>query len=207
MGIEFDLVTDCAAFKMTTTKEDVPREVVQWLMYLQDFLFTIEHRAGTRMKHVDSLSRFPVMVVASEVQSQILRAQKKDEHLAAVAEILKQKPYAHFTIKNNLIYKQVGGVELLAIPKSMETEVIRTAHNFGHMGAEKNMHIIRQEYFIPHLDRKVAEFISNCIECITHNRKLGKQEDYLHCIDKGDKPLTTLHVDHLGSLDITAKKY
>lgn len=36
---------------------------------------------------------------------------------------------------------------------------------------------------------------------------MGKQEDYLHCIDKGDKPLTTLHVDHLRSLDATSKKY
>lgn len=32
MGIQFDLVTDCSAFKHTAMKKYVPREVVQWLM-------------------------------------------------------------------------------------------------------------------------------------------------------------------------------
>lgn len=207
MGIEFDLVTDCAAFKMTTKKKDVPREVVQWLMYLQDFSYNIEHRAGNRMKHVDSLSRYPVMIVTSEVHAQILRTQQKDEHLAAVAEILKQKPYADFKMKNQLIYKQIGGLDLLAVPKSMEKEIISSAHNFGHTGTQKTMHAIRQDFYIPQLERKVNQHIANCIECIIHNKKLGKQEDFLHCIDKGDTPLTTLHVDHLGTLDSTSKNY
>lgn len=159
------------------------------------------------MKHVDSLSRYPVMIVSSEVHAQILRAQKKDEKLAGVYEVLKHKAYADFKIKNNLIYKQMNGLDLLAVPKSMEKEIIRSAHNFGHMGIQKTKHAIQQDYYIPHADRKIGQFIFNCIQCITHSQKLGKQEDILHCIDKGEAPLTTLHVDHLGSLDPTLKSY
>jgi len=189
LGIEFDLVTDCAAFKQTISKKDVPREVTPWLMYLQDFTFNVEHRAGTRMQHVDSLSRFPIMIVSS------------------VREILKHGPYADYINKNNLIYKQVNGQELLAVPKCMEKEIITSSHNFGHMGTQKTMHAIQQDFHISHLEKKVKQTISNCIECITHNHKLGKQDDFLHAINKGDTPLSTLHVDHLGSLDMTSKSY
>jgi len=94
LGIEVDLVTDCAAFKQTISKKDVPREVTPWLMYLQDFTLYVEHRAGTRMQHVDSLSRFPIMIVSSEVNTQIKRAQQNYEHLMTVQEILKHEPYS-----------------------------------------------------------------------------------------------------------------
>lgn len=50
-------------------------------MYLQDFVFNIEHRAGDRMKHVDGLSRFPVMLVTSEIRARICKAQQEDDHL------------------------------------------------------------------------------------------------------------------------------
>ncbi|XP_050339490.1 uncharacterized protein K02A2.6-like [Bactrocera neohumeralis] len=40
-----------------------------------------------------------------------------------------------------------------------------------------------------------------------HNQKLGKKDDFLHCIDKGDVPQSTLHIDHLGTLDATSKSY
>ncbi|CAD7001962.1 unnamed protein product [Ceratitis capitata] len=36
-------------------------------------------------------------------------------------------------------------------------------------------------------------------------RKLRKQVDFLYCINKGDVPLFTIRVDHLGPLDVTSK--
>jgi len=75
------------------------------------------------------------------------------------------------------------------------------------MGTQKIMHAIQQDFHISHLEKKVKLTISNCIECITHNQKLGKHDDFLHAIKKGDTPFSTLHVDHLGSLDLTSKSY
>ena len=69
------------------------------------------------------------------------------------------------------------------------------------------MHHVQQQFYIPHLARKVSQHISNCIKCIIHNEKLGKREGFLNCIDKGDCPLHTLHVDHLGPMDSTSKLY
>jgi len=42
--------------------------------------------------------------------------------------------------------------------------------------------------------------MKNYIDCILAERKQDKQEDFLNPIDKGDIPLDTYHVDHLGPL-------
>ncbi|XP_040175046.1 uncharacterized protein LOC120907873 [Anopheles arabiensis] len=39
------------------------------------------------------------------------------------------------------------------------------------------------------------------------NKKLGHKDGFLNCIDKGDTPLHTLHMDHVGPMDATAKQY
>ncbi|XP_055931873.1 uncharacterized protein K02A2.6-like [Argiope bruennichi] len=56
--------------------------------------------------------------------------------------------------------------------------------------------------------RKGVEYlISNCIECILVNKKRGKSEGLLNLIPKDDVPFSTYHVDFLGPLPSTNKKY
>lgn len=49
LGREFKLVTDCQAFKSTTTKKELPPAVTRWILYLKDYKYVIEHRKGTSM--------------------------------------------------------------------------------------------------------------------------------------------------------------
>lgn len=209
LGIKFKLVTDCIAFKQTTQKQDIPREVAQWVLYLQDFDYSMEHRAGEKMKHVDYLSRYPqnVYMITTEMSTRLKKAQQSDDHIKAVVKILQDGPYDNYKLKGGLLYKEVVGNELLVVPKQMEREVIQRAHESGHFATRKTMHSIQQQYYIPHLEVKVTKFINNCIACIIHSKKLGKLEGHLHCIEKGDVPLHTLHIDHLGPMDATAKQY
>ncbi|XP_068145515.1 uncharacterized protein [Drosophila tropicalis] len=126
-GFKFDLVSDCAAFKQTTTKSDVPREVSQWILYMEDFTFKAVHRPGDKMRHVDFLSRFPLrnMVVTTELTTRIRKAQLEDNIIKAVLKILSQRPYQDFKLKGGLHYKVVKGNDLLAVPKLMERDVIQ----------------------------------------------------------------------------------
>lgn len=209
LGCAFKLVTDCVAFKQTLNKKDIPREVVQWVIYLQDFEFQVEYRPGEKLKHVDCLSRYPqqIMLVSSEISARIKKAQANDTMIKAVAEVLSSRPYDAFKMKAGIMYKTINGNDLLVVPKVMEKEIITNAHNFGHFAVQKTLHSVQQNFWIPHLERKVTQIIGNCVKCIIHNRKIGKKEGYLHCINKGEKPLDTLHVDHLGPMDATTKQY
>ena len=55
-----------------------------------------------------------------------------------------------------------------------------------------------------HLIEKV---IRNCIKCILAEWKHGKQDGWLHNIDKGELSLDTYHTDHLGPIPSTKKSY
>lgn len=56
-GMRFKLATDYAVFQQTTCKQDVPREVGQWILYLQDLSFEVEHCLGKKMKYVHHFTR------------------------------------------------------------------------------------------------------------------------------------------------------
>lgn len=60
---------------------------------------------------------------------------------------------------------------------------------------------------MPSLRAKVEKVIRNCVSCILEEKKHGRQEGYLNPIDKGEVPLDTFHVDHLGPLATTRTSY
>ncbi|KAL0851475.1 hypothetical protein ABMA28_007272 [Loxostege sticticalis] len=208
-GKKFKIVTDCKAFEMTLSKKDLAMStrVARWVLLLQDYDFTVEHRSGTKMRHADALSRNPfVAVVTSKLHDDIQRAQETDEGQRAIMQILKQgHPYNDYYLYRNLLYK--GLEQQLVIPAKMEQEVIKRAHDYGHFGRKKTLDLISKDYYIHDLGRKVDEYIKTCIPCLLANRKEGKQEGFLQPIDKGETPLHTLHLDHVGPLTETRKQY
>jgi hypothetical protein len=56
LGIQFKVLTDCSALRTTFSKRDLIPRVARWWLEVQDFNFSIEHRPGNRMTHVDALS-------------------------------------------------------------------------------------------------------------------------------------------------------
>lgn len=208
LGIKFKIVTDCEAFKKTMDKKDLTTRVARWALLLEEFDYEIEHRKGERMKHVDALSRYPaVMTVENVVLRQIQGAQQQDSSLKAIIKILEHETYDDYVLENGTLYKEQDGDKLLVIPKSLQTEIIRTAHEPGHFGAKKTESLINKNYFIPKVRKKVEEYIASCVSCILGNRKQGKQEGLLNPIPKQSVPLDTYHLDHCGPFQSTKKNY
>ncbi|GFY00830.1 hypothetical protein TNCV_2142221 [Trichonephila clavipes] len=50
------------AEKKDYAKKELITRIARWALQLEEFDYEIEHRAGSRMKHVDALSRYPVMM-------------------------------------------------------------------------------------------------------------------------------------------------
>ena len=59
IGRDFKLVTDCQTLLSINTQTTRSPQLARWLTLIQDFQFTVEHRGGTRMSHVDAVSRNP----------------------------------------------------------------------------------------------------------------------------------------------------
>ncbi|GFW77668.1 hypothetical protein TNCV_133591 [Trichonephila clavipes] len=89
----------------------------------------------------------------------------------------------------------------------MQTELIKLAHEKGHFSSAKTEEIVKREFFIPNLSKQVQNVIINCVSCILANKKCGKKEGFLNPIPKEDVPLSTYHVDFIGPLPSTNKRY
>lgn len=208
LGIDFKIVTDCQAFQQTMNKKDICSKIARWAIVINEFDCVIEHRKGVSMKHVDALSRVnPVMVVEDVFMQQIQQLQKRDKFCEAIVEILKERSYDNFVLRNDVLFKELEGKYLFVIPKSMEYNVIKQVHDRGHFCDLKVKSMIEESYFIDDLLKKIKKMSSNCVNCILINRKSGKQECFLRPIDKLDVPLHTLHMDHVGPLPSTSKNY
>uniref|UniRef100_A0A2S2QL03 RNA-directed DNA polymerase n=1 Tax=Sipha flava TaxID=143950 RepID=A0A2S2QL03_9HEMI len=110
-------------------------------------------------------------------------------------------------VESDLLYELRDHKKLLVVPRGMHREIIQNAHGVGHFGVKKVVELLNREYSISNVEERVKRFIVNCVPCILINRKSGRQEGFLHTIDKGDVPLDTWHIDFLGPLSSTARGY
>lgn len=207
LGKKFKLVTDCLAFKQSLNKKIPNARISRWFVTLSEFDFIVEHRAGDKMRHVDALSRATIMVISAVASNRILEAQKNDETACEIVrKIEKGESVDDFVMKNGILYRGIEG-EQLYVPQQMQEELIRNAHARGHFGVRKTKERLTGEYYIANLDDKIKKCIENCVTCIVSEKKKGKLEGQLRPIPKGDVPLDTFHVDHLGPMPSTRKSY
>ncbi|GFX92176.1 hypothetical protein TNCV_1740961 [Trichonephila clavipes] len=194
-------------FRRLCKKELITR-IARWALQLEEFDYEIEHRAGSRMKHVDSLSRYPVMMVCNDtLTSKLKKAQEEDDNIQTLKSLLEKQESEEFFERNGILYKYLNGRELILTPKAMQAELIKLIHENGHFSVGKTEEIVKQEFFIPNLFNVVKKVIVNCVPCILANKKTGKKEGFLNPISKESIPLSTYHVDFIGPLSSTNKNY
>ena len=213
LGISFKLVTDYRAFTLIMSKKDLCARIARWALMLEEFQYSIEHRPGKNMMHVDALSRnpLPTCFVLDETEEGLIarlkKAQMKDENVKNLYNLVLQNKSSEYIIRGGLLYKEGAGDLKLVVPKIMQSQIIRKAHEKGHFSVNKTEAVVKQDYWIGNLRSKVEKIIHNCITCILAEKKQGKQEGLLNPIEKGSIPLDTFHIDHLGPLPSTKKNY
>lgn len=58
LGIPFTVFTDCEALSQTLNRQRITPKLARWALYLEKMDYTIKHRSGGEMAHVDALSRY-----------------------------------------------------------------------------------------------------------------------------------------------------
>ncbi|GFW01347.1 retrovirus-related Pol polyprotein from transposon 17.6 [Trichonephila clavipes] len=83
-------------FRRLCKKELITR-IARWALQLEEFDYEIEHRAGSRMKHVDALSRYPVMMVCNDtLTSKLKNAQEEDDNIRTLKSLLEKQESEEF---------------------------------------------------------------------------------------------------------------
>lgn len=60
LGIRFRVVTDCSGVTYLDSHHNTKPEAAWWLDQLNDYDYSFRHRSGSRIAHVDALSRAPM---------------------------------------------------------------------------------------------------------------------------------------------------
>ncbi|GFV14339.1 transposon Tf2-6 polyprotein [Trichonephila clavipes] len=129
LGQHFKIVTDCSAFQKTMQKKELFTRIARWALQLEEFDYEIEHRAGSRMKHVDALSRYPVMMVCNDtLTSKLKKAQEEDDNIQTLKSFLEKQKSEEFFERNGILYKYLNGRELIVTPKAMQAELHKLIH-------------------------------------------------------------------------------
>lgn len=218
IGITFKVVTDCNALRSTLTKRDIVPRIARWWLATQEFDFSIEYRPGTKMGHVDALSRNPVpptnieeevpmCVVNINEDDWVLSAQLSDKRCKEIHETLTEKPNTteyknlkkEYVLKGNRLYRVTEKGEKWVVPKTARRQILTYYHDgMGHFGTEKTLEAIQNRYWFSSMRNYVRNYISACLGCLYNKKPTGKRPGSLHSIDKKDVPMDTLHLDHLG---------
>lgn len=203
-GIKFKIVTDCASLKMTLDKKEISPRIERWAIELMEYDYVLEHRAGTRMQHVDALSRATNILVIEDnpLELELAISQNRDPKIQKLREKLENAEDKQFEMRNGLVYKKKNSELRFYVPEKMESHVLRKYHDdLGHFGPEKTLNAIDKTYWFPQMHDKIKEHIRNCLKCIAFSPCVGKAEGFLHPIPKGNVPFATFHVDHVGPID------
>lgn len=220
VGIPFKILTDCNAVRATLTKRDLIPRIARWWVQLQEYDFVIEYRPGTRMAHVDALSRnlvdppttsdlhiLDVLPVESTDQDWITTVQSADDEVRKIKDILSNPESAqavyvlkNYKMKNGRVYSIIDDNNIKwLVPKGVRWQILKMNHDdVGHHGFEKTLRRIQEHYWFAKMRRFVKKYASSCLQCAHHKAPGGMREGELHPIEKVSTPFHTVHADHLG---------
>ena len=127
--------------------------------------------------------------------------QDKDPIIAKIKEKLLSQPekIPNFSLRENIVVRKQGnGPELLYVPSTLRTKVLKTCHDSvfgGHYGLEKTYDLIRSTYWWPNLKTMTADYIISCEKCQRFKPKLTKS-GLLQPI-KSNHPFQKMGIDFL----------
>lgn len=101
---------------MTLKKKDVNRRVERWAIALLDYDYELEHRAGTRMRHVDALSRTIGVIEENPFEWNVTICQGQDPAIAKIRDKLEKSEDKTYELRNGLMYRKDGDKLLFYMP-------------------------------------------------------------------------------------------
>lgn len=229
-GQHFTVYTDCNSLKASKAKTDLSPRVHRWWAFLQAYDFDIIYKEGRSMAHADFLSRNPIQspttndeisnVIPTDSRkfvnfvelhnSWIQVEQKRDQE---IQNLIKQyengelpQSVAHtYDVREGILYRKVernkSSSWLPIVPRSLVWTLISHVHTeIKHLGPDKTLDKLYEQYWFPQMSRNVHKFIDACIVCKASKGTSGAQPVRLHPIPKVAVPWHTIHIDVTGKL-------
>jgi len=206
-GLFFTIVTDCNALVYAINKASLNPCIARWILALQNYNFKVVHRPGSKMRHVDALSR-AVAYIQMPLERELEFRQATDPKLKQISEELEYEDSEKFNLINGLVYKKCVVELKFAVPEAMVFSVLRVHHDdAGHCGKEKTYQSIVQNYWFPSMRRQIYNYVDNCFKCSMSNDSSNRFEKELSLYSSPSVPMDTIYIDHFGPFQESEQWY
>jgi len=121
-GFKFMLITDCHALIYVMNKAHLNLWIACWTLRLQNYSFSVSHRARHQMSHVDILSRISAYVKHVPLERELEFKQLQDQRLKEIAEKLEFEENDILQLIDDLVIKKFikkSDKSRFAIPESI----------------------------------------------------------------------------------------
>ena len=169
---EFVLFSDHQALRYLISQKKLNARHANWVEFLNEFSFVINHRSGIENKVADALSQLTVTL--HRMSAYVIGFDRlKNEYSACPNfDIIynevsngNRQEYLDFRAENGYLFK----VTKLCVPRtSFRDLLIREMHAgglAGHFGRDKTIAFVEDRFYWPSLKRDVARIVAQCRTC------------------------------------------
>jgi hypothetical protein len=156
----------------------------------REFDFTVEHRPGIKIKHIDALSRHVAAIMQDGLPSkeEILAEQRKTPFVTRKPGTQSSKS-EYFLDDDGVLYKRRSGHKhQLVVPKSLVKDIIKANYDpvyFAHPDTKRTVDLIFLNYWWPSMRKSVEDYIR---KCDSYQRRKEERE-FVAPLGKTEEPL------------------
>ena len=146
--------TDHSALRFLRNFAENNSRLMRWSLRLSEFQFDIEHVPGSRIRHVDALSRHVGLVEEPKFMSKelMIREQKEDSFCKEQAENCQTVNSEYLLDLDGVLYGRAKGEQpKLVVPQSLIGDVIAENNPVlvGHPENKRTLELISLKYWWP----------------------------------------------------------
>jgi len=203
--------TEHAALKFLRNFFENNSRLMRWNLRLSEFDFEIEHVPGSKIKHVDALSKHVGLVEETHLMSKeiMMKEQKKDLFCKEQVQPPYSKQQIFFLDMDGILYRRVKGKQpKLVVPQALIQEVIAENHNpifVAHPGSKRTLELISLKYWWPKMRQSIEEYVRRCDMC----QKLKGKHEFrapLGTVEDPSEPFQVTSMDITGPYCVTPRK-
>jgi len=188
LGRPFKLVVDHSALTWLMSLREPTGRLARWILYFQQYEFTIEYRKGSKHSNADALSRPPIQSNVLRTVQAIEEANETEEgaksidpyedsallhflefgkHLAGLSRkairrvLLASSHYMMHNVDNKqaLFYRRNEQDGYVPVPRpEQRNDLIGRYHSLGHFQSQTTYNTMRESYFWPKMLADVENF-------------------------------------------------
>lgn len=210
-GKKFLVRTDHSALTFLHKFADNNSRLMRWSLRLADFDFEIEHIPGTKISHVDALSRNVGTIGELNLpdKQEMLQAQLQDSFCEQHKPTRHTEKSEFFVDLEGVLYRRSkDGKALLVVPKNLIGKVIAGNHSAifaAHPGSQRTYELIALKYWWPKMRQTIEDFVMRCDLC---QKRKGAHEFRapLGKVEEPQEPFQITSMDITGPYPLTPRR-